>query len=373
MKRFLGILLAVLLLFSMISNASAKSAGFTHPEIGELIELGFNHDMPFFAIYGFTQYMVMDPDATYRGMHTNHIDLINKDMIGLDDSLKLFFDSIGGKSKEPVPLVFEYEGNLKDYSYELSALPVSERIKAIKLLSGFEGVSGYKQLSKLAGFESIDISSMEAGHVDYTVDIDGKSYPYRVLMFYFEEDDWEQIFYERYCYIKVNNEWKLGRIAKEYYSDYSQRVQYIHGMTGAKTDTLQNAYSEVFRGNNWHMTPNEIAAQENVKKHDNEISINDVLLFRIPASVTYNFTDDWLSSIEYEMSNVQSYYSAFVSLYIRFYDPITINSNGDMSWSLPDSLITLKYDDESPTITVVPRTEQQDTSVGKLVIMNTLS
>ena len=364
MKRFLKALLVVLLVFSMIPSALAAKVGFTHPEIGELIVLDFNHDMPYFDIYGFTQYMVMDPETAYRGMKANQTDLINRDMVGFSDSLSLLFESLEGKSSQPVPLLFEYEGSLKDYSFELSELPVAQRIDAIKLLGGFEGAEGYSQLKNLAGFEMADISALEAGHIDYTVDVDGKTYPYRVLMFYFEEDDWEQLYFERYCYFKVGREWKLGRITKEYYSDYRQRVQYIHGMAGTKPDTLQDAYTEVLRGSNWHMTPNEIAARENAGLADSAITVEDTSIFRLPASVTFNFNKEWLSGVEYTLMNSQSYYSAFVSLYIRFYDPITINSNKDMTWSLQDSLITLKYDDIAPTITITPRMEEQNMSVG---------
>lgn len=364
MKRFLMVLLAVSLVFSMIPGASAAKVGFTHPEIGELIVLDFNHDMPYFDIYGFTQYMVMDPDTPYRGMKANRPDLINRDMVGLSDSLSMLFESLEGNSSQPVPLVFEYEGSLRDYAFELSELPAAERIEAIRLLGGFEGAEGYSRLNNIAGFETLDTSSLEAGHMDYTVDVDGKSYPYRVLMFYFEEDDWEQLYYERYCYFKVGREWKLGRITKEYYSDYRQRVQYIHGMPGTQPDTLQDALTQVLRGSDWHMTQSEIAAREGATAAGNSIVIEETSLFRIPASVAYNFDRDWLSDIEYTFTNSQSYYSAFVSLYIRFYDPVTINSNKDMTWSLPDSLITLKYDDTAPTITITPRQEEQNTSVG---------
>ncbi len=368
MKRLLRVLLVVILVFSMIPSALAAKVGFTHPEIGELIVLDFNQDMPYFDIYGFTQYMVMDSETAYRGMKANRTDLINRDMVGFSDSLSLLFESLEGKSSQPVPLVFEYEGSLRDYSFELSDLPVKERIEAIRLLGGFEGAEGYSRLNNIAGFETVDTSSLEAGHMDYTVDVNGKSYPYRVLMFYFEEDDWEQIYYERYCYFQVGREWKLGRITKEYYSDYRQRVQYIHGMAGTKPDTLQDALSEVLRASSWHMTPSEIEAREGAMSADNSIIVKDTSLFRIPASVTFNFTKDWLSDIEYTLMNSQSYYSAFVSLYIRFYDPVTINSNKDMTWSLPDSLITLKYDDTAPTITITPRQEEQNTSVGWLTV-----
>ena len=373
MKRLVKACIILLLIFTMISDAAAKGGGFTHPEIGELIELGYNNDMPFFGIYGFTQYIIMDPGTKYRGMRANNVDLIHKKMLGLDESLNLFFDSIEGKSDEPVPIIFEYEGNLKDYSYELSVLPKAERIKAIKYLSGFEGDIGYQKLSQIDGFENVDASTLEDQYVEYTVDVNGKKYPYRVLMFYIEEDDWEQIYYERYCYFKVNDSWKLGRITKEYYSDYRQRVKYIHGVSGSETDTLHNVYTEVFQGSNWDMAPDEIAAANNTDVVDNKISIDDALLFRMPVSLTYQFTDNWLSSVQYKLINAQSYYSAFVSLYIRFYDPITVNANGDMTWSLPDTLITLKYDDIAPTITISPRHEQEDLSVGKTYISNALT
>ena len=203
--------------------------------------------------------------------------------------------------------------------------------------------------------------------MDYTVDIDGKSYPYRVLMFYIEEDDWEQIYVERYCFLEVNGNWRLGRITKEYFSDYRQRINYTHGLANTNQAALLDAYAQVLHNSNWNMTLNEVVAAEGGTVSDNQVIVNDAAVFRLPATLTFSFTDSWLSKVEYKLSSPQAYFSAFVSLYIRYYDPITINKNGDMSWSLPDVLITLVRDEEAPKIIITPRVSVDNLSVGNVI------
>jgi len=112
------------------------------------------------------------------------------------------------------------------------------------------------------------------------------------------------------------------------------------------------------------MTPSEVASAEGGVLNGDQVVVADTQVFRLPATLTYSFTDSWLSKVEYTLSSPQAYFSAFVSLYIRYYDPITINKNGDITWSLPDILITLTYDDLSPTITITPRIQIETLSVG---------
>ena len=97
---------------------------------------------------------------------------------------------------------------------------------------------------------------------------------------------------------------------------------------------------------------------------DEKLDISDVTLYRLPADLSCSFDGDWLSSIKYTIKNSQSYNSAFVSLYIRFYDPIAIESNGTVTWSLPDTLIQLIYDDEQPSVVITPRIDLDDLSAG---------
>ncbi len=364
MRKFFSALLAIALLLSVSPFAHAQSGGFTHPEIGELIEFYFTEGMPSFTIYGFTQYKVMEPGTPYRGIRSSGTRLIHGGMDTLDRSLERMFNSLDGQSKEPKPIVFDYTDVLEDYAYQLGLLPIKERVKAIRLLAGFDGVEGYEKLLDIEGFESIDVQKLTSEHRDFSVDKNGKTYPYRVLMFYIEEDDWEQIYYERYGYIQMNGEWRLGRITKEYFSEYRQRIKYLHGLADTDISALTKAYAEVMRSSNWNMAPNEVAALESGTVEGNQVIVKDTNIFRLPATLTYSFTDSWLSSVEYKFDSAQAYFSAFVSLYIRYYDPVTIGENGDMSWSLPDVIITLTHNDVAPTITVVPRQHVENTSVG---------
>lgn len=362
MKRILCVVVAFFVLTSIAPISAEIITVFTHPEIGEFIAFGLENNMPYFTIYGFTQYKIVNSANPYRGMSGFGLDSTHRKGIGLDASLNLLFDSIEGKSSEQIPVVFEYAGLLEEYSYQLDELSKNERIKAIELLSGFHGADGYKELIKINGFEDADVSSLEANHTDFTVIINGKEYPYRTLMFYFEEESWEEVYYERYCYIQVKNEWRLYQIAKEYYSDYQQRIKYIHGLAGTDIETVQNGYSEIMQGNTWDTSPNELINMERVS--DDSFIDRDAQLFRMPVSLSFIFSDGWLSSVEYELGNAQSYYSAFISLYMRFYDPTSIDDNGDMSWSFPDMLIKLQYDEKSPKLIVTPRVDQNDLAVG---------
>lgn len=362
MKRITCLVLALLIQLCVVSSAFA--IGFTHPEIGELIEFAYQDDLPSFAIYGFTQYMLVSPQTPYRGLKANYSNPLDRNMLALDNSLKSYFDSIEGKTEDEVPVVFEYTGVLKEYAQTLDALPLNERIKAIKLLSGFDGPEQFAKLLTIPGFENTDVSALEDSYTEYTVDIEGKAYPYRVLMFYIEEDDWEQVYYERYCYIQLKNEWKLLRISKEYFSEYRQRPSYIHGFPGSNSGDLQPASLQLMNGIDWHMIMDQISEATQVKPVDNKLDFTGLSLYRLPADLSCTFDGDWLSSLKYTFKNSQSYYSAFVSLYIRFYDPATIGSNGTVTWSLPDTLIQLIYDDEQPSIVITPRIDLDELSAG---------
>lgn len=362
MKRIICLVLALLIQFSVMT--AVKALGFTHPEIGELIEFTYRGDLPSFAIYGFTQYMLLSPESPYRGLKANLTNPLDSNMLSLDKSLRTYFESIEGRTEDEVPVVFEYTGILKEYTQALDALPVSERINAIKLLSGFEGPTNFSKLLSIPGFEDVAASFLEDGYTEYTVDIKGKSYPYRVLMFYIEEDDWEQVYYERFCYIKVKNEWKLFRISKEYFSEYRQRPTYIQGFPGSNSSELQPAFLELTNGIDWHMIKDQISIATKSNIIDEKLDISDVTLYRLPADLGFSFDGDWLSSITYTFKNSQSYNSAFVSLYIRFYDPIAIESSGTVTWSLPDTLIQLIYDDEHPSVVITPRIDLNELSAG---------
>lgn len=364
MKKVLCLFVAFFLILPLISFAHITTGGFTHPEIGELIVFTYSDGMPSFTIYGFTQYRIIEPGIEYRGMHAGGTQLIHNKMLTLDQSLEKMFNSVEGKTKDVPPVTFEYTGACEEFEYILSSLPLKERIRAIRILDGFEGADGYDKLKEIEGFENANVEKFRAIHEDFTIEYNGKTYPYRILMFYIEESDWEQVYHERYCYVQVGKEWKLCRITKEYFSDYRQRLGYIHGLSGTDHSALPIAYQQVFKENNWHATMNEISNAEGGTIDGSNVVVQNSNLFRLPAVLTYSYSDSWLSSIEYKFTSSRAFFSAFISLYIRYYDPITINDNGDMSWSLPDMVITLRYDDESPTVTITPRMETESFSVG---------
>ena len=364
MKRLLlKILCAIMVLTISISIAESEIqvfAGFTHPEIGEFIIYSTENDHPFFTIYGFVQYKVYNNSGYYRG-----IDLANKKKPpSIESSMNAFFDSIEGKYEEPVPVSFEYEGTLADYGYYMDSLSKEDRIKAIRLMAGFDGVKGFASLKKIAGFEGLDIGYLEETYEDYTIDISGKSYPYRVIMFYIEEEDWQEAYYERYAYIKDGRNWKLIQIAKEYSGEYRQRNKYIHGLSGNVISDYEQVVHDALRENTWFSLQDDVASLENTVSNGNIIYIQNASVFRLPAELTYSYNKkQWLSSIVYRLQSNEAFYSAFVSLYMRYYDP-TDSSENRFTWSLPDTLIELYYEENTPVIKFTPRFDQSTVAAG---------
>ena len=118
------------------------------------------------------------------------------------------------------------------------------------------------------------------------------------------------------------------------------------------------------RGNTWFSSIDDIAGRENALSEGNKISVQDTSIFRLPAELTYTYNKkQWLSSIEYRLQSNEAFYSAFISLYMRYYDP-TDSSENRFSWSLPDTLIELYYEENMPMIRLTPRFEQSKVSVG---------
>lgn len=362
MKKIVCLLLALFIQFSLVYSADA--IGFTHPEIGELIEFTYQEELPSFSIYGFTQYMLVPSAHNYRGISANFADPFDKNQMSFEESMELFFSSIEGLGNESAPIVFEYTGIADDYSYALNDLSISERVKAIKLLSGFNGPDHYGDLLSIPGFEAIDTIGLVNNHMDYSVEIDGTSYPYRVLMFFIEEDDWEEVYFERYTYILVKNEWKLFRVSKEYFSDYRQRTSFIQGFDSNMTDDLVPALTELMSSTTWQTAIDEVAQIAGSELGTDTVRVSDQSIYRLPADLTYSFDGEWLSSLKFTLKNHQSYYSAFVSLYIRFYDPISIDEDGTISWSLPDTHIQLVPNDEAPFILITPRVDLSESAAG---------
>ena len=361
-KMTLKVVSVLLVCFTLIgiSESTIVLAGFTHPEIGEFIVFLNENDKPFFTIYDFVQYKIMSPSSNYRGIDLTN----NKKMPSFESSMDTFFDSIEGKSEEPIPVVFEYEGVLADYAYNLDSLSKEDKIDAIRLMAGFDGVKGFASLKKIPGLEDFDISYLEETYEDYTIDISGKSYPYRVLMFYIEEEDWQESYYERYAYIKDGRNWKLIQITKEYSSEYRQRNKYIHGLSGYIAADYDQIVHDALRGNTWFSSKEDVAGMENTVIGGDKIIIQKASIFRLHDELTYTYNKkQWLSSIEYRLQNNDAFYSAFISLYMRYYDP-TDSSENRFSWSLPDTLIELYYEDNMPVIRLTPRFDQSNVTVG---------
>ena len=363
MKKMTVKVVSVLLVcFTLIgiSESTIVLAGFTHPEIGEFIVFLNENDKPFFTIYDFVQYKIMSPSSNYRGIDLTN----NKKMPSFESSMDTFFDSIEGKSEEPIPVVFEYEGVLAEYAYNFESLSREDRIKAMRLMAGFDGVKGFASLKKITGLEEFDISYLEDTYEEYTIDISGKSYPYRILMFYIEEEDWQESYYERYAYIKDGRNWKLKQITKEYSGEYRQRNKYIHGLSGNMIADYEKVIHDELRGNTWFSSIDDIAGRENVLSEGNKILVQDTSIFRLPAELTYTYNKkQWLSSIEYRLQSDEAFYSAFISLYMRYYDP-TDSSENRFTWSLPDTLIELYYEDNVPMIRFTPRIDQSNVAAG---------
>lgn len=359
--KSLSVLLICFTLFTSAESSVQAVQGFTHPEIGEFLIYHLDNNQPFFTVYGFVQYKIMDPSKPYRGILSS----TKKKATSFELSMSAFFDSIEGKSKEPVPVVFEYTGILADYSYILDSLPKEDKIQAIKLIAGFDGIKGFTSLKKIKGLEDFDSSYLEEMYEEYTIDIAGRSYPYRVLMFFIEEEDWQESYYERYDYIKDGRNWKLIQIAKEYASEYRQRNKYIHGLPGSTLSDYDLIAHDAMRGATWFTSQEDLVALENLSAEGKQLSVEGTSVFRLPANLTYTYSKkDWLSKIEYTLQNAQAYYSAFVSLYIRYYDPINVSADGTISWSLPDTQIELIYDDSAPIIRFTPRIDQDKASAG---------
>lgn len=282
-KRLLSLALAMLLV-GITPGAQAWVSGFTHPEIGELLTVKFDNGMPMFSIYDFPYYVVADPAQPLRGIKANFTEVPNKNMLNADAALGMFFDSLTAPKYAIYRLV--YVGVNADYTEALSNLPEKERIEAIQLLNGFGGAGGYAALTGFKGFEDTDVSALAASHMDYHVKIGNSVYPYRVLSFHFEGDDWVS-FTERYAFLQVDGEWKLSRAVTEYTDDYLFRGKYIHGISGSAPEAIEETNAPLLRGATWGMTEKEVSALERVKPADGGVVVNDIVAFRIPATLHY--------------------------------------------------------------------------------------
>lgn len=359
MKKTLAMLLCLLLLPMSWASADIITT-FTHPEIGEIIEFGLDNQMPYFKIYGFTQYKIVDPGTPYRGL-SGYGNLKGKG-ITPEAMMDKLFASLRGESTEEVPVLFEYKGVLEDWAYLLEPLNEKARASAISQLAGFAGTAGYEALRKVEGFADFDAEAAAENYQEYSITLDGKEMPYRVLMFYFEEESWEEAYFERYAFVQQGKQWRLHQITKEYYSDYRDRIEYIHGLAGTSDATLQKGYDEIFQGLSWFSTPEVLKGA--TQQGDGSYVIEQASLYRLAASVRFEFKDGTLSQIRYNFTDEKAYYPAFVSLYTRFYDPISVDGQGNASWSLPSMQLELVHEAGAPHLIITPRVDPNVKSLG---------
>ena len=172
-------------------------------------------------------------------------------------------------------------------------------------------------------------------------------------MLHFSQEDWVE-YNERYFFLKVDGAWRLARVAREYTDDYSARGKYIHGLAGSQQEVLEEITYESLRGAAFGMTTADVETLENKQAQGNTLRVDDIAVYRLPATIEYQFSNDKLSGVTYTLRNIQSFFAAFISLYTRYSDPITVNVNGYVTWSLNDMTISLNYIDESPTLVFAP-------------------
>lgn len=356
-SRFIAFVLCVILFSSnVLAEESLPRAGsFTHPEVGEFMTIEIDNHLASFQIYGFTYYRIIPYEEPYRGLLVNAPMLINDNNATLEQSLNNVFDCVDGTMEGYAPLIsFSYTGFAQQFEAQLNALSREDRIKALRILGGFDGKEGYQAINQLPGFENVDISTMSEQYQEFYVQVGGVRYPYRVMMFFFEEEDWYEYYNERYHYIHIDNEWKLVRITKEYSDEYSQRSKYIHGMEGSDPSLVVDTNNEALRATAWGMSIDEVSKRLNVQADGETITLEKNHLYRVPADLSFHFSENKLDEIVYAFSDEQQYFSIFVSLYIRYFDPTEIDADGDITWYQNDMRISLTYDESAPTLTFSP-------------------
>lgn len=352
MKKLTALLLAAILLLAGIQTASALGMTFTHPELGEPMTLGYVNHMPYFKIYGFTYYQIVDPATPHRGLLSNQTALSANKMPTAEESLNAIFDSVEGKDGGVMPVVFAYTGALEPYNEQISALERKDKVRATLLLNGFSGAKGYDAMAKIPGFEEEDFSELKDGYTEFTARVGKKVYPYRVIQFYVEEKDFHEYYFERYNYIRMDGEWRLLHITKEYADVTMERETYVHGMVGYSAETAYDNIYPAMWDYVWGDAKEDVATAPGAVVDGKDYAIADAMLFRIPCGIAFGFDGKELDSITYTFRNEQSFYSAFVSLYIRLADPVFVADNGDITWSLNDTYLYLRYDKQAPTLTV---------------------
>ncbi len=352
--KFKLFLVSLCILTLFVNSVFARTSNFTHPEIGEYMTVRINDGSANFEIYGFTYYDVPKYGYSHRGLKVNNIDLINESNADYETAVNKIFESLDGRYERfPVPEKFALGGMLEPYTDRILALSEAERADALKALAGFNGKEGYDALLNYEGFTEEDIALLKEKHIDFTARIRNNIYPYRVLQLYFEEEGDYEYYNERYAFVKTKmRDWVLIRVAREYNVPYSQRTPYIHGMSGSDPKDLEAPNAEASQGLSFDTDFKTALEKTNgaPNKKGTSITVKDSQIYRIPADVTYYFSDDNLYKITYKFSDRAAFFSAFVSLYVRYYDPLIITLNGETSWFLEDMIISLNWDSKQPTL-----------------------
>lgn len=353
MKRKFFLLLVVgVLVLAQLPGFAVSNINFTHPEVGEPMSIGYVNAMPYFSIYGFIYYQMVNPAEPYRGLKSNQAVLDAGAMASAQEALNAIFDSVEGKDGGTPPALFAYTGAAEPYSEQLDALERGDKIKAVLLLNGFSGAEGYDDMGRVPGFEEEDLSELKELYTDFYARVGGEVYPYRVIQFYAEEQDATEYFFERYNFIMMDGEWRLLHITREYAEMTSERETYIHGMAGYTLETAHDTIYTALWDFTWGEAVKDDVIAQGAVEDGNAYKITDTMMFRVPCDAAFTFDGEELDSITYSFKNAQSYYSAFISMYTRLADPITVSDNGDMSWSLNDTYFQLKYDKEAPSLQV---------------------
>lgn len=344
LRKLPALILALLLLATPALAAFEGSLTFTHPEIGEPLTITFEHGMPLFKIYGFTYYQVMDPTVPYRGLALNQTPLPRADLPTAGEVFTAFFTSLAGQEAS-----YSYPGALAPFAQALEALPLEDRVDALLKLNGLEGQDGYARLMELPGFKGDALTDLAKQYAPFTVNIAGQRYPFRALQLRVDEGTAHEFYLERYNFIELEGAWRLVRAVREYADEYDQRA-YIHGVTGYSENLVYAAGYELLRENDWGQSRDEVRQFERDAAGEDELLVAGVELFRIPADVTYRFEQDGLVSLRYQFGNRQAYYSALISLYMRFGDPVEVLEDGTVTWCTNDTLIRLHFDKEAPAL-----------------------
>ncbi len=334
---------------------------FTHPELGEQILVDYHHGQPEIIIYGMPYYVVVDTQETpYRGLTANDIKVVTEDMPDPYTALEQFYTSATTDEDGKPPFEFEYAGLPKENVEKLNTLPEEDRFDALMLLYGFRGADGYDLLKAMPGFEDVDTEALKANHKEYTVVIDGVTYPYRIIMFRVDEIGGES-YYERYNFVYYMNEWRLARITVEYVEGYDERVKDIYGSAFAvEALDIGADDADAFRGVSWTATQEEVIAAEGGTLEGNTLKKGPVTIYKLQADLSYVFDDDGnLLYREYTLPDDGdvSFTSAFVSLYMRYVDPIEIDAGKNKTWVMEDVRIELIHDEHNSTIRFIPRTD----------------